>query len=65
MSAPRSPRLATQLLPYLRPYRLRLLWSLTQVFLIAGFDLLKPWPLQIIIDDVLSGRAIGIAWLAG
>jgi ATP-binding cassette, subfamily B, bacterial len=65
MSAARRTRLATQLLPYLRPYRGRLLWSLTQVFLIAGFDLLKPWPLQIIIDDVLGGRPIGIAWLAG
>ena len=65
MSAARRTRLATQLLPYLRPYRGRLLWSLTQVFLIAGFDLLKPWPLQIIIDDVLGGRSIGIAWLAG
>ena len=65
MNSARRSHLAAQLLPYLRPYRLRLLWSLMQVFLIAGFDLLKPWPLQIIIDDVLGGRPIGVVWLAG
>ena len=32
------------------------LWALAQVFLIAGFELLKPWPLQIVIDDVLGGK---------
>jgi len=23
-------------------------WALAQVFLIAGFELLKPWPLQVV-----------------
>src|SRR5690242_8452392 len=46
-----------KLLPYLLPYRWRFLWALAQVFLIAGFELLKPWPLQIVIDDVLGGKA--------
>src|SRR5579871_7053098 len=54
-----------KLLPYLLPYRWRFLWALVQVFLIAGFELLKPWPLQIIIDNVLGGRPIGVAWFAG
>jgi ATP-binding cassette, subfamily B, bacterial len=54
-----------KLLPYLRPYRLRFLWALSQVFLIAGFELLKPWPLQIVIDDVFTGKPIGLAPLAG
>ena len=31
-------------LPYLRPHRLRFLCALAQVFLITGFELLKPWP---------------------
>ncbi len=53
-----------KLLPYLRPYRMRFLWALAQVFLIAGFELLKPWPLQIVIDDVLGGKAVGFALLA-
>ncbi len=46
-----------KLLPYLRPYRLRFLWALAQVFLIAGFELLKPWPLQVVIDNVLRAAS--------
>src|SRR5580692_12016197 len=49
--------LSRKLLPYLWPYRWRFGGALAQVFLIAGFNLLKPWPLQIVIDDVLQGRA--------
>lgn len=47
-----------KLLRYLRPYRLRFIWALAQVFLIAGFELLKPWPLQIVLDDVLGGKSL-------
>jgi ATP-binding cassette subfamily B protein len=43
-------------LPYLKAHRLQVLWALAQVFLIAGVELLKPWPLQIVIDDVLGGK---------
>src|SRR6185437_8528905 len=50
-----------KLLPYLSAYRGRVAWALVQVFLIAGFELLKPWPLQIVIDDVLGGKKIGLA----
>src|SRR5579885_3727256 len=53
------PPLGWKLLPYLRPYRLRFAWALLQVFLIAAFELLKPWPLQIVIDHVLAGKPIG------
>jgi ATP-binding cassette subfamily B protein/subfamily B ATP-binding cassette protein MsbA len=42
--------------PYLRAYRWQVAWALAQVFLIAGFELLKPWPLQIVIDYVLGGK---------
>jgi ATP-binding cassette, subfamily B, bacterial len=55
----------SKLLPYLRPYRLRFLWALAQVFLITGFELLKPWPLQVVIDNVLGGKAVGFARLEG
>jgi ATP-binding cassette subfamily B protein/subfamily B ATP-binding cassette protein MsbA len=48
---------ALKLLPYLRPYRWRFAWALLQVFLIAGLELLKPWPLQIVIDNLLGGKA--------
>jgi len=55
---------AWQFLPYLRPYRGRFAWALIQVFLIAGFDLLKPWPLQLVIDHVLGGKPLSASWLA-
>ena len=54
---------AWKFLPYLRPYRWRFAWALLQVFLIAGFDLLKPWPLQLVIDHVLGGRPVDVPWL--
>jgi ATP-binding cassette subfamily B protein len=57
--------LAWKLLPYLRPYRWRVIWALIQIFLISGFELLKPWPLQLVIDDVLGGKTPGVAALAG
>ncbi len=56
---------AWKFLPYLRPYRWRFAWSLLQVFLIAGFDLLKPWPLQLVIDHVLGGRKLTAPLLSG
>jgi ATP-binding cassette, subfamily B, bacterial len=49
--------LLRKLWPYLSVYRWQVLWALAQVFLIAGFELLKPWPLQIVIDYVLGGKA--------
>jgi ATP-binding cassette, subfamily B, bacterial len=51
--------LGAKLLPYLRPYRLQFGWALLQVFAIAGFELLKPWPLQIVIDHALGGQPAG------
>jgi ATP-binding cassette, subfamily B, bacterial len=55
---------AWKFLPYLRPYRGRFAWALVQVFLIAGFDLLKPWPLQLVIDHVLGGKPLSMPPLA-
>jgi ATP-binding cassette, subfamily B, bacterial len=54
----------TKLLPYFRPYRLALLWALLQIFLITGFELLKPWPLQVVIDNVLGGKRFPVEALA-
>jgi ATP-binding cassette subfamily B protein/subfamily B ATP-binding cassette protein MsbA len=56
--------LGAKFLPYLRPYRWRFAWALIQVFLMAGFDLLKPWPLQLVIDHVLGGRPVALPLLA-
>jgi ATP-binding cassette subfamily B protein len=52
-----------KLLPYLAPYRWLAVWALLQVFLIAGFELLKPWPLQVVIDNVLGGKPFPFAAL--
>src|SRR5215469_12438278 len=53
-----------KLLPYLKPYRLQVAWALSQVLLITAFELLKPWPLQVIIDNVLGGKPFPAAALA-
>ncbi len=46
-----------KIIKYLRPYRFAFLIALAQVFIMSGCELLKPWPLKIIIDNVLSGKA--------
>jgi ATP-binding cassette subfamily B protein/subfamily B ATP-binding cassette protein MsbA len=43
---------------YLWPYRIAFIFALTQVVFISGLELLKPWPLKIIIDHVLTGEAM-------
>jgi ATP-binding cassette subfamily B protein/subfamily B ATP-binding cassette protein MsbA len=48
--------MVAKFLPYLKAHRWQVAWALGQVFLIAGFELLKPWPLQIVIDYVLGGK---------
>ena len=57
--------LAWKLLPYLRPYKWRIAWALIQIFLISGFELLKPWPLQLVINDVLGGKSATMPGLSG
>src|SRR5437660_12690057 len=51
-----GPAMVAKFLPYLKAHRWQVAWALAQVFLIAGFELLKPWPLQIVIDYVLGGK---------
>jgi ATP-binding cassette, subfamily B, bacterial len=43
-------------LPYLKAHRWQVAWALAQVFLVSGFELLKPWPLQVVIDYVLGDK---------
>ena len=49
-----------KLIPYLKGHQSSIAWALFQVLLIAGFELLKPWPLQIVIDNVLGGRSLSL-----
>jgi ATP-binding cassette subfamily B protein/subfamily B ATP-binding cassette protein MsbA len=43
---------------YLKPYRTALALALAQVLLISALELLKPWPVKIIIDHVLSDNPL-------
>jgi ATP-binding cassette subfamily B protein len=43
---------------YLRPYWAVFVFALVQVLFISALELLKPWPLKIIIDNVLSGNPL-------
>jgi len=43
---------------YLRPYLTTFVFALGQVLFIGALELLKPWPLKIIIDNVLSGNPL-------
>ena len=52
--------MVAKFLPYLKAHRWQVAWALAQVFLITGFELLKPWPLQIVIDYVLGGNSPAI-----
>ncbi len=43
---------------YIWPHRGRMMWALAQVCLISALELLKPWPLKLIIDSVLGGAPL-------
>ena len=56
---------ALRVFAYLRPHRPTLCWAFAQVLLISGCELLKPWPLKVIIDSVLRGEPLPWGWAAG
>jgi ATP-binding cassette subfamily B protein len=58
MSHNTKPPFHRRLFTYVWPHRLILLVVLGQVLLINLCELLKPWPLKIIIDHVLGGRPL-------
>jgi len=47
-----------EILRYLWPYRIPFTMALFQVILISAFEILKPWPLKVVIDNVLSGKPL-------
>lgn len=57
--------LKRQVFASLRPYRALFSFALAQVALIAGAELLKPWPLKLIIDHVLGGQPLAWPLVAG
>ena len=46
---------------YLRPYLAIFLFALIQVLFISAFELLKPWPLKIVLDHVILEKPVGSA----
>ncbi len=57
--------IAPRVLRYLWPHRVTLVWAIVQVGLISAAELLKPWPLKIVIDTVLGGQPALWPWIAG
>jgi ATP-binding cassette subfamily B protein len=50
----KRPPLTRRLVHYLRPYRVPFAVALAQVGLMSAFDLLRPWPLKVVVDTVLG-----------
>ena len=50
--------LRQQIFAALWPYRGLFVFALVQVSIIGGAELLKPWPLKLIIDNVLGGQPL-------
>ena len=49
----------------LSPHRWGVALGLAQVAVLSGVELLKPWPLQIVIDHVLGGKTSPIGGSVG
>ncbi len=54
-----------KVLKYIWPYRLPFIVALAEVFIMSGCELLKPWPLKIIIDNVLSAKPVSFHFAKG
>ena len=65
-SAPQASllRLAQKLGKRLWPHRWLFAVAVAQVLLIGALELLKPWPLKLIVDHVLAGHPVSWVWLA-
>ena len=56
---------ARRILPYLSAHWPRLVWALVLALFISACELLKPWPLKIVIDSVLGGQPLPWDWARG
>lgn len=52
-----------RILGYLWPYRVGFTFAIAQVFVLAALETLKPWPLKVVIDHVLTGTPLEWSWL--
>jgi ATP-binding cassette subfamily B protein len=60
---PATLRLLRKVLRRLQPYRGLFLAAILQVLLSGLLELAKPWPLKVIVDDVLGGNRLTWSWL--
>jgi ATP-binding cassette subfamily B protein/subfamily B ATP-binding cassette protein MsbA len=58
-------RVVGKVLRRLQPYRLAFTVAVLQVLLIGVLELAKPWPLKVVVDNVLGAHPIGLPVLAG
>ncbi len=56
-------RVYSQSVRYLRPYTGRFALAVAEVLLIGAVEVLKPWPLKIVIDNVVGGAPLHSGWL--
>jgi ATP-binding cassette, subfamily B, bacterial len=60
-----TARIYAQVVTEMRRHAWRLAFAIIEVLLISAFEVLKPWPLKVVIDNVLGGARAQQAWLAG
>ncbi len=60
-----SARIYAQVAAQMRRYAGRLIVAIFEVVVISAFEVLKPWPLKIVIDSVLGTAAPQLSWLRG
>ncbi|HJU28472.1 MAG TPA: ABC transporter ATP-binding protein [Candidatus Binataceae bacterium] len=60
-----APRLYREVLRRMRPYWARLLFVVVAVALSSAAEAAKPWPLKVVIDNVLRGQPLKASWLPG
>jgi ATP-binding cassette subfamily B protein/subfamily B ATP-binding cassette protein MsbA len=58
-----TPALLRMVVRRMRPHLGRLAFAILGVVLAAGLEVLKPWPLKIVIDNVLRGAPLAGAWV--
>ena len=58
-----APGIYGHVIRRMRPHLWRFILAIVGVALGAGMEVLKPWPLKILIDNVLSGKPLRLAWI--
>jgi len=58
----RAARVYSRSMRYLTPYSGRFIIAVAEVLLIGAVEVLKPWPLKVVIDNVVGGAPLRIGW---